>query len=325
VRAARLVAPGRFEVVEAPRPVARPGQVVVEMERASICGSDLHAVHGDHPRPIASMPPGGPGHEGIGTVVETADDRYLVGDRVLTVPLPGEGACYAELQAVGADFLVPVPEGDPGQLVLAQQLGTTIFGFARYWPKGRDASGATAAILGAGSAGLFLLQLAKRAGFAQVVVSDLDQSRLEVAKALGADVVAQAPFDPFVPAVLRATGGAGAELVVDATGKDAGRAQCVEAARQGGRIGLFGLPEHPGPVPFPVATAFRRAATLEMAGSAQLEPGLASFAEAVRLVSSGAIRTEHMLEPTFPLSRFPEAFQAARGRAGVKVSIDPTC
>lgn len=322
MRAAKLVAPGRFEVVEAPVPEPADGEVLVAMTRASICGSDLHAILGPHPRPVEAMAPGSPGHEGVGTVVASRSTRVPPGGRVLTVPMPGVGGCFAEYQAVGDAFVVPLPDGDLERLLLAQQLGTTVFGFHRYWPDGRDAAGATAAVLGAGSAGCFLLQLARRAGFSRLVACDLDERRLSVASALGADVVVHAPEESFVEAVLEATGGAGAELVIEASGRDESRAACIDAAATGGRVGFFGLPEHPGLAPFPLSTAFRRACTVEMAGNAQLEPGLAAFREAVGLIASGAIDVAAMLEPSFPLERFAEAFAAARDHVGLKVAVE---
>lgn len=319
--AAQLVAPGRFEVVEVPTPEPGPGEVLVGMARASICGSDLHAVAGGETAP-SQLAPGAPGHEGVGIVVASQAEAVAVGTAVLTVPLPGSGRCFADYQVVGGDFLVALPKGgDLGRLLLAQQLGTAVFAFRRYWPAGRDAAGACVAIAGAGSAGLFLLQLARLAGFTRAVVCDLEPTRLEVATALGADVAVLAPDASFVEAVRSATGGRGADLVIEATGRDARRADAVEAACQGGRVGFFGLPEGPDPAPFPFARAFRRAVSLELAGQAQLEPGLEAFREAVRLIAEGELDVGHLLEPVYPLQAFPEAFAAATARRGVKVSV----
>ncbi len=321
MHAAQLVGPGRFEVVEIDEPEPGPGEVLVAMARASICGSDLHAIDAGA-SPPSRLAPGAPGHEGVGTVVVSRAKGFSPGDQVLTVPLPGAGGCFADYQVVGGSFLVRLPDGgDLARLLLAQQLGTAVFGFHRYWPDGHDATGATAAILGAGSAGLFLLQLARLAGFTRTVVCDLEPSRLEVARALGADVVVRAPGEPFVEAVLAATGGQGAELVVEATGRDEGRSDAVEATRYGGRVGCFGLPEGADPAPFPFGRAFRRACTLVMAGQAQLEPGLVAFKEAVGLIASGKVDVDHLLEPAFPLVELPAAFAAARERRGVKVSV----
>ncbi len=321
MQAAQLVGAGRFEVVEVPVPEPGPGQVLVAMARASICGSDLHAVSTGDPPPSA-MAPGAPGHEGAGTVVASRSDRVGTGTRVLTVPLPGTGGCFADYQVVGEDFLVPLPgDADLARLCLAQQLGTAVFGFWRYWPTGRPPGAGTVAIAGAGSAGLFLLQLARLAGFATAVVCDLEAERLAAASSLGADVTVQVPGRSFVDAVLEATSGRGADLVIEATGSDARRADAVDAARVGGRVGFFGLPEGPDPAPFPFARAFRRAVTLELAGQAQLEPGLRAFREAIRLIVSGAVDVDSLIEPAFPLAEFPAAFAAARERRGLKVSI----
>lgn len=320
-----MVGPGRFAVVDAPDPSLEDKQVLVRTYAASVCGSDLHTVFegtytGDFP-----APPGFPGHEGVGTVVASTSTRFAVGDAVLTVPLPDRGRCYAELQAVGEDFAVPLPAGgDLDRLLMAQQLGTTVYAFRRYWPEGRPASGLTVAILGAGSAGLFLLQLARRAGFATAVVADRDAARLEVAGELGADVVVDTTTEPFADAVAAVTDGAGADLVIEAAGPDDCRTACVEAVRYEGRIGFFGLPEHAGLVPFPLATAFRKGVTIEMAAGAQREPGLRAFRDSVALISTGEIDVGYLLEPRLPLERIQDALDAARDHAGVKISVELT-
>jgi L-iditol 2-dehydrogenase len=318
-----MVEPGRFDVVDVPDPTPADGEVLVAMERASICGSDLHAVfEGTYPGPFPS-PPGWPGHEGLGTVVESRSSIVPLGTHVLTVPMPGRGGCFAELLVLGDASVVQVPDGDIDRLVLAQQLGTAVFGFHRYWPDGRDATGCTAAIIGAGSAGLFLLQLVRRAGFGRVIVADLDPRRLAVATDLGADRVVDPASEDFIEVVTTETDG-GADLVIEAAGPDACRAQAVEATKKGGRLGCFGLPEHPGLVPFPFHSAFRRALSIEMAGNAQLEPSLTSFRESIALISSGAIDVSPMLAPRFTLDEIGAAFGAARDHLGVKTSIDVT-
>jgi L-iditol 2-dehydrogenase len=318
-----MVEPGRFDVVDAPDPIPGRGEVLVRTQTASICGSDLHKVFEGTYEGGFPAPPGFPGHEGVGTVVASRSDRFAEGDAVLTVPLPGSAGCYAQLQAVGEDFLAPLPVGgDLGRLVMAQQLGATLYAFRRYWPEGRPATGLAVAILGAGSAGLFLLQLAKRAGFSRTVVAERDVTRLEVAAALGADVLVDVATESFADAVAAATGGKGADLVIEAAGPDECRTACVEAVRAHGRIGFFGLPERPGLVPFPLALAFRRGATIEMAGAAQVEPDLRAFRDSIQLIAGGAIEVGHLLEPRFPLERFQEAMEAARDHTGVKVSVD---
>jgi L-iditol 2-dehydrogenase len=324
VQAVQLVREGIFDVTEIPVPSPDAGEVLVQMESASVCGSDLRTVFGGHSVdfPLAA---GRPGHEGVGLITESRSANWAVGDRVLTVPMPGAGACFADFQVVDEKFLVALPsEASPHQIVMAQPLGTVVNGFRRYWPVGLSADGCTAAILGAGAAGLFALQLAKLAGFSRVIVSDLEPDRLEAAALLGADVTVLAPERSFVEVVRDYTDGAGAELVIEAAGFDSCRAECISATRYLGRTGFFGLPEHLGAVEFPLAEAFRRGCTIVMAGNAQIEEGLTSFHEAVELIISGALDVGYLLESRYALEDVQVAMDAAHERQALKVSFDLT-
>jgi L-iditol 2-dehydrogenase len=322
MRAARLVAPGRVEVDVVDVPEPQPGWSLVRMHAASICGSDVHVVFdGFHPEELPSRP-GYPGHEGVGEVVASPSGEHRAGELVLTVPVPSEAGCLAEYQVVADRSLIPLPAGgDRARLLLAQQLGTTIYAFRRFWsgPGGRVAT-----VLGAGSAGLFFLQQVRQAGFEQIVVSDREPGRLEVARELGATVTVLAPAESPVEATLDLSGGAGADLVIEAAGYDVCRAQAVEAVRVSGRIGLFGFPERKGLAPFPTEAAFRKTPSVEWSSGTQMEPGLRSFREALEAIHSGRIEVDYCLSPRFPLDRAPEALQLARerGRGAVKVGVD---
>jgi L-iditol 2-dehydrogenase len=323
MRAGQVSGPGKFEVVEVADPAPAEGQILVSMRSASICGSDLHLVFAEDGLGTYPLPPGRPGHEGVGVVVDSRSAKHSPGEMVLTVPVAGAGAAYAELQVVGEDFAITLPpDADLDRALMAQQLGTVVFGWHRYWPDRLPAAGLRAGVIGAGSAGLFALQLARLAGFDQVVISDLEPSRLKVAEKLGAARTVLAPKQSFVEAVKDLTDGTGLDLVVDATGFDACRADCVESVRYHGRIGFFGLPEKPGLVPFPLSGAFRKGCTIEMAGVAQLEPGLKAFREALDLIASGKVDVDSMIEQRYPLERFPEAMSAARAHVAPKVNVD---
>ncbi|MCV2487791.1 zinc-binding dehydrogenase [Geodermatophilus sp. YIM 151500] len=323
MRAAFVPGPGRVEVGEFPAPVPRrEGDVVVGMERASICGSDVHAVHHGFLKPEGVGRPGYPGHEGVGTVLESRSSAFAPGDRVLTVPVVG--GCFAEQQLVSEHHLVPLPpDGDPARLLMAQQYGTTLFAMRLFAPAGPVA---TAAVVGAGSAGLFFLQQLRRLGAARVVVSDRSPARLAVARRLGADVTVLAPGESLVEAVHELTGGVGADLVVEAVGLDATRAEAVAAVRVQGTVGCFGFPERFGDAPFPTYAAYRKSARVLFASGAQGEPGLRAFRDAVEHVAAGRVEVDHCLGSDFPLEEVPEALEAARdlGRGAVKIGIDIT-
>jgi len=325
VLAGQLVEPGRFEVVEVDPPVPAEGQVLLDSYRTSICGSDLHLVYkgmyrGEHP-----APPGWPGHEGVGTVLESRVDDFKPGDRVLAAPQPRFGRCFAQRQVVPAGSLVHLPDGsDPGLQVLGQQLGTVVFAMRRFWPAGHDRErGGSVAIFGTGAAGLLFVQLARLAGFAKIIVSDLTESRLALAARFGATTTVHAPGQSLAEAVLDETSGVGADLVIEAVGLDSTRIGCLDAVRAEGRVGYFGFPET---LSTESAWSFSRAwakrVSIEVVTGAQGEPELVSFREAVKLIASGAVDTAPLAADVYPLASLQDAFEAARERRGPKISVE---
>jgi L-iditol 2-dehydrogenase len=325
VLAGQLVEPGRFEVVEVDAPVPADGQVLLDSYRTSICGSDLHLVYkgmyrGEHP-----APPGWPGHEGVGTVLESRDGDFKPGDRVLAAPQPRFGRCFAERQVVPAGSLVPLPDGsDPGLQVLGQQLGTVVFAMRRFWPAAPDRQpGGSVAIFGTGAAGLLFVQLARLAGFTKIIVSDLTESRLALAARFGATTTVHAPGQSLAEAVLDETAGAGADLVIEAVGLDSTRIECLDAVRTEGRVGYFGFPETLSTEStWSFSRAWAKHPSIEVVTGAQLEPGLASFREAVKLIASGAVDTAPLAADVYPLASIQDAFEAARERQGPKISVE---
>lgn len=332
MRGSHVPETGTITVTDWPEPQARaPGELVVRMLHASICGSDLHAafhglLHAEGPRR-----PGYPGHEGVGVVVESRSERYPEGTLVLTVP-PGEmGGCFAELQLLDEVHVVELPAGtDPAdslqlrRLMMAQQYGTCLYAMRQFWPVETPARRAhTCVVMGAGSAGLFFVEEALRLGFEHVVVSDLEAARLDVARRLGA-IPVHVPEQDLAEVVTEVSGGLGAGLVVEAVGHDVLRDQAVELVAHRGVVGFFGLPERHGATELPLWTAFRKNTRLQCSVAAQAEPGLTSFREALRRISEGEIDVEHCLGPEFPLERVPEAMQLAEERRGGHIKLTIT-
>ncbi|GAB2804290.1 zinc-binding dehydrogenase [Streptomyces daliensis] len=326
MRAASLSRSGVVEVRDFPLPVPGAGQVLVVMRYAAICGSDLHVVYdGFHDDDFLNRP-GYPGHEGVGHVVDSRAPGIAAGTPVLTVPYGTRGGCFAEYQAVDATHVVPLPEGaDLRRSLLAQQLGTTLYAMKKFLPSSRLSDGLaprSAVVIGAGSAGLFLLQQLVARGI-EVGVSDLNADRLALADRLGAARTALEPGASVVEATLAATDGVGADLVIEAAGYDVARAAAVECVRERGTVGFFGFPERKGDAPFPVERAFRKALTMEWANGTQSEPGLVSFRAAVEAIHTGAVTVDHCLENMYPLEETPAAFAAARahGNGTAKVGL----
>jgi L-iditol 2-dehydrogenase len=313
---------GHVEVGDFDMPSIGDGQVLVRMNYASICGSDLHVVyHGFFQERLLGVP-GYPGHEGVGEVVESKGSDFKPGDRVLTVPLGGSGQTFADYMATEPEHLIHLPDGDLRHLLMAQQLGTTVFAMKSFWPHASvEGQGRTAVVLGAGSAGLFFLQQVKLLGFDKIVVSDLNARRLSIAQSLGASVVVQAPEGSVSEAVADLTNGVGADLVIEAAGFDSLRTEAVEMVVNHGVVGCFGFPETRGLAPYPSQTAFRKSAAIVWCSNAQIEPGLSSFREAVRLIDKGIVDVKYCAELTMDLEEIPDAFELAERQADGEVKI----
>jgi threonine dehydrogenase-like Zn-dependent dehydrogenase len=324
MKAAQIVEPGRVEVVEAPVPPPADGEALIRSHRASICGSDIHIVYdgfylGDFP-----APPGFPGHEGVGRVEHSRTAALKEGDWVLAVPNPPVARTYADFHVVPGSSLIALPDGgDPDRLLNAQQLGTVVYAFRRHWPATMSAEGKTVAICGAGSAGLFFTQLARRAGFEKVIIADRAALRLDIAKRFGADVTVQVPTESFVDSVLEHTDGVGADLVIEAVGLDQTRIQCLDAVRFQGRVGYFGFPERPTKdATWSYQSAWQKTPTIEIVTGTQREPGLRSFREAIELIHGGEIDVDPFVTPVFPIEKAQEALDAARDRLAGKIAIE---
>jgi L-iditol 2-dehydrogenase len=305
---ATVAAPGRIEIAEFPIPVAGTGEVLLRMKAASICGSDLHVAFDGFHRADQLGQPGYPGHEGVGEVIACDSGALAVGTKVLAVP-PGQfGRCFAQYQVVEGRWVVPLPDdADLERSLMAQQLGTTMYALRRFW----SGPGATVAtVIGAGSAGLFFVQLLVGLGFETIVVSDPKADRLEVARRLGATVVTGS--QGVVDATLEASDGRGSDLVIEAAGYDDSRAQAIDCAAKFGQVGYFGYPQSRAPMPFPFDQAFRKSLQVSMNVDTSFEDGLRSYREALTAIAAGAIDVDYCLSEMIPLVNGIEAFERAR-------------
>lgn len=321
MRAGQFVAAGTMECVEVPVRAPGEGELLVRTAYASICGSDLHSIFPSAPPARLPGPPGFPGHEGVGEVVESRAPEFATGDRVLTVPNYMNGMCFAEIQTIPAAYCIPLPPGAQlDHVLMAQQLGTVIFALKklRMEVEGRDV-----AIVGQGSAGAFFAFLLRRAGASTIAVSDLSDARLQLSKSLGVDVTVNASEGDFVAAVREATGGKGAELVVEAVGSGPTLAQSLDLAARDAEVVWFGLPDGPAPVPFSFSTFFGKRLTAWSVFGAQDEPGHTSFREALDLIASGEIDVSPLLSHVLPIEEIGRAFHLAHTRddGALKVSL----
>jgi L-gulonate 5-dehydrogenase len=259
--------PGILEVVASdtpPRPGA--GEVLVRVETAGICGSDVHILHGSNP---FARYPRVIGHEFAGEVVDVGSGVTAVsaGQRVVIDPVLACGHCYpcrigrpnvcANLQVLGvhrdggfrghaivpAANCVVVPEGLPIAIAaLAEPFAVAANVLSRTGIGPED----TVLIYGAGTVGLTVLQVANLHG-ARCIVSDPDVARLDRARGYGAAVLLD-PRSVNVPEAVRAENdGLGPTVVIDGAGIPPLLEEACRVASPAGRIGLLGFSPDPSP------------------------------------------------------------------------------
>jgi (R,R)-butanediol dehydrogenase / meso-butanediol dehydrogenase / diacetyl reductase len=244
---------------------ARGGEVVIEVARAAICGTDSSEwAHG----PLLARPPVVLGHEFAGRVVDVGPDAdgFAVGDRVVSGAGISCGVCEwcrggrtnlcAEYRTIGlhvdgglAEYVRSpgfvcrrVPEGvsDEGA-ALAQPLAVALHAVRR---SGLQA-GQACAVIGVGGIGAFVVAAAAARGAAPLIALDIDEDRLETARRLGAHVALNVRERSLSEVILEHTGGDGAHVVIEASGTAGGPAAALAAARRGGRVLLVGLQAAP--------------------------------------------------------------------------------
>ena len=308
----------RCDEIRAPDP--EPGKVLVKTRLASICGSDLHIVYMGWNVHEFPLPYGYPGHEAVAEVVDGGGAGFSPGDLVLTAPNIWSSRTFAGYQILDPQFVLNLPAGVPeSHLLMAQQLGTVVFGCRRLPPL----LGKTVAVIGQGSVGLFHDFMLRRLGAHRIIAIEPVPARLSAARNMGVDEAVGVTGQRATDAVLDMTDGQGADLVVEAVGSIDTLNQALQIARPLGRVALFGLPPTMERVPFDWDTFFRKRLDMHSVFGAQDEPGLPAFQMAVDYITKGEIDMAPFVTHRLPIERAQEAFDLAHTRedGALKVSL----
>jgi len=320
--------------------------VLLKVHACAVCGSDIRIYHHGNPRVQA---PQIIGHEVAGEVVAVGKNvtRFKVGDRLATgadVPcgecewcrqglgnnctinyaigyqFPGGFAEYMPLNARTVRFgaVHHIPDAlSYDQAALAEPLGCVINGLEMCDIKLGD----TVVVIGAGPAGCMTMKLARSFGALEVIAVQRSRARLQVAKDLGgADhVICTQDGDP-VQAVLDATHGEGADVVLTANSSVQTHEMALHMVRHRGRINLFGgLPKTAPPIALESNIIHYK--ELFLTGSHGSVPRQHKLA--LDVLAAGVIDAQAYISHSYPLSRIEEAFAAAEDHAGMKVIVHP--
>ncbi len=318
-----ITGPGAIRYIEIPVPEVGSGQVLIRVKRIGICGSDIHVYHGKHPYVLY---PVSQGHEVSGEVAAVGEgvSGLSIGDKVTIEPQNFCGRCYPcthgkynlceELKVMGfqttgagseyflaeASKVVPLPDGmslDEGAMI--EPLAVTVHACRR----SGDVAGKSVIVLGAGPIGILLCQTLKAYGAARVMVTDVSDYRLELAKQCGADFVCNTMSADFGKAVIEYMGPDKADIIYDCAGNDITMDQAIQNARKGSVIMLIAV--------------FAGMATVDLAKLNDSEIDLMTsmmyrhedYVDAIRIVGDGLVDLKPLISKHFAFADFVKAYE----------------
>ncbi|MEZ6136232.1 MAG: galactitol-1-phosphate 5-dehydrogenase [Pirellulaceae bacterium] len=334
----------KLELVDMPVPECGPNDLLVEVKACGICGSDIHGWDGSSGR---RQPPLVMGHEAAGVVAKVGADvsNFAVGDRVTfdsTVSCGHCGSCrrgsinlcenrqvlgvscdefrrhgaFAEYVVVPQNISYKLPEELPFEhAALIEAVSIAVHAANRTPVKLGD----TAVVVGSGMIGLLVVQAIRLAGCSRVIAVDLEDSKLEIAKQLGADLGLNPTVCDVSAEVKRLTGGRGADVALEVVGATATVKMAIECTRKGGSITLVGnlAPQ----VELPLQAVVTR--ELSVYGSCASN---GEYPECIEYLRRGDIKVQPLITAQASLDEGPSWF--ARLYAGepgaMKVVLQPT-
>lgn len=341
--ALRKVERGRgLTLCEVPVPEPRDGEVLVQVEAASVCGTDLHIYQWDGWSSARIKPPVTLGHEWAGTVVALGPNvrSVAVGDYVSAESHVTCGLCYqcrtgrrhmcerTEILGVDRDGAfaeyVAVPESvvwqnnraklPPEIASLQEPFGNAVFAAAH-----EDLPGKTVAVLGCGPIGLFTVGIAKASGAGRVLASDRTPYRLGLAATMGADATLAAGSVDALEWFQERNEGEGLDVVFEMSGAPAAISDAFRIVRNGGNVVLFGIPAEPVTIDVAESMIFKNLTVSAVNG----RDIWATWFRTRWLLEHGVVDLRPLVTQAYPLDRFEQAFAELAAGEACKIVLYP--
>jgi L-iditol 2-dehydrogenase len=330
---------GNVSLQDIAEPEPPPGHVLIAVQAAGICGTDIHILHDE----FRSWPPVVLGHEVSGRVVALGADveSVAVGDRVTSETyFTTCGVCrfcrdgrvnlcpqrrsigsavnggFTSLLVVPARNIHPLPDHVSFRAgALVEPLACVVHGVLDA-PKVRPND--VTVVAGPGAIGLLTMQVLKAAGARVVMLGTAtDAHRLELASTLGAEATFQVDRDDFRTAIEERTDGLGADLVFECSGAGAAARDLLTVVRRAGQyaqIGLFGKP---------VAWELDQICYKELSVSGSNASVPSAWRRALDLIARGQVQVEPLISGVYPLPDWREAFDTVEQRLALKTMLSP--
>ncbi len=330
-----------LEVCEVPKPAVGNTEVLIHVKHAGVCGTDLHIADWDEWAQGRIHPPVVVGHEFAGEIVAVGDEvpAELKVGQIVTAEghivcghcrqcRMGNGHICRNTRIIGVDRdgafadYIAMPAGNVmplGSIPTTTGAIMDPLGNAFHTVLTGDAvSGGTVLVLGCGPIGCFAVGIARAAGAAQVVASDINPKRLELARRMGAHALLNPAKDNVPARVTELTQGEGADLVCEMSGHPDAIRQAFSCVRLGGRINLLGLPKGEVPLKLSNDLIFKGVTVYGVIGRRMFE----TWHQMQRFLASGLLDPTPVVTHTFPLERIHDALEAIRSGAAGKVILE---
>ncbi|HEX6129228.1 MAG TPA: L-threonine 3-dehydrogenase [Candidatus Limnocylindria bacterium] len=341
MRALAKVRPGRgVELVQRPVPSPGPGEVLLKMEAASICGTDIHLFKWDPWAAEIMKPPTVLGHElaghvvAMGSGVTRVKDGDLVGveshivDWTCAQCRAGQMHLCRNLRVFGAHVdggfaeYVVVPQAnaiesnglEPAVVALQEPMGNAVHAAFVEPIEGRSV-----AVTGCGPIGLMSVAIAKASGATWVVATDVEPYRLEIARRMGADLALDAREPDTVQRIEEATNGDGVDVVLEMSGSPQALDQALQFVTRGGRISLLGIFASPVEVHLSDLVIQKGLRLYGVYGRRIYE----TWERTQSLLRSGAVDPTPLITHRFDLADWEQAFDLVASRHAGKVVLLP--
>jgi len=318
-----MIKPGKIEFRDIPIPKLKNNEVLIKIMRIGVCGSDIHVYHGKHPfttYPITQ------GHEVSGMIEKVGSDvsEFKPGDKVTIQPQVVCGDCYSckhgkyhicdELKVMGfqttgmaseffvtdANRILKLPEDmsyEQGAMIEPMAVACGVF------TKTGDVKGLNVIVLGAGPIGNLTAQTAKALGAKAILITDISDFRLEIAKKVGINYIVNPQKQNLSEEIVRAFGPDKADLIVDCVGINQTIDDAIENARKGTDIILVGVYEEKPKVDL-AAVQDRE---LRLIGMLMYQTK--EYVQAINLVHSGKVQLEPLMTKHFEFEDYDRAYQ----------------
>jgi threonine dehydrogenase-like Zn-dependent dehydrogenase len=304
MRAARLVAPRRWELAEVERPRATEEMMLVRLERVGICGTDRPAFSGtggSYPMGLGET-----GHEGLGIVEACSSGAFNAGDRVLLWGF--DRGLFQEYVLADPAGCVKLPTDlEPEVALMSQLLGTVIHCFYKLG----NVINLKAVVIGQGPVGQLFNATLRNLGARDIIGVDPLPHRLEVSPKMGATHTINPDTCDLAKAVSEITGGEMADLAVEAVGREATFNLCGDLLRRNGTLVYFGVPNKEnaeGRMTLAFMEMFRK--ELQIVTSVGPNPDM-DFTIALDWIAQRRLDVRPILTHLLPFERIQEAFELA--------------